>query len=83
LRAETDEQWIKDAAAGVHDLDAEEAERRAEAAYQAKKAKALAGLTKADKEEAERRQEVADALAAGTPVPLKGQAQAKGGKPKK
>ncbi len=83
LRAETDEQWIKDAAAGVHDLDAEEAERRAEAAYQAKKAKALAALAQADKEEAERRQEVADALAAGKPVPPKGQAQAKGGKPKK
>lgn len=87
LRADTDDQWVKDAGAGVHDLDAEEAERRAEAAYQAKKKKALESLAKMEQEEAERRKEVTDAIAAGKPVPPKGDAnaagQAKAKKPKK
>lgn len=72
VRAQLDDQWIKDAAAGVRDLDGEDKAKRAEAEYQKKKAAALAALAKQEKEEADRRQEVAEAIQAGQPVPPKG-----------
>lgn len=69
--AEQDDQWIKDAAAGVRDLDGEDKKRKEEAAYLAKKKAALDALAKAEKEEEERRKEVAEAVQTGKPIPPK------------
>lgn len=72
LRAADDDQWVKDAAAGVRDLDGEAQAKRAAAEYEKKKKAALDALAKAEKEEADRRKEVAEAIQAGQPVPPKG-----------
>jgi len=78
--ADDDDRWIKDAAAGVRDLDGEERKRRAEADYQKKKQAAIDALAAAEREDAERRKDVADAIQAGKPIPAKGMGP--DGKPK-
>ena len=84
IQASEDDQWVKDAAAGVRDLDGEDKKRKAEAEYQAKKKAALEALAKVEKEDEERRKEIVDAIAAGQPVPPKGGApDGKKPKPKK
>ncbi len=84
LQASEDDAWVKEAAAGVVDLDGEAKKKKAEADYQAKKKAAIEALAKAEQQEAERRKEVADAVAANQPVPPKGGApDGKKPKPKK
>lgn len=83
IEASEDDQWVKDAAAGVRDLDGEDKKRKIEAEYQKKKQAALDAVAKAEKAEAERRKEVADAVQAGQPVPPKDGPPGSKPKPKK